>query len=213
MAFQTAFFHNATAQFIARYVSAATGIPVSVLLAQMSIETYYGTSNLYVHCHNPAGIKGSGACYPFADYPSYQAGAQGYAHFYLANSYYAPVLAVARSGASPTQVAIALGQSPWARSHYMGTCGSPGCQLVEQMQTYQLTQYDTPATTAATPPIAASPAAATVSWGYLILGLTGVALGTGALVLAVSPRTWHEFTQWEQEDVRTTIRRRAYTRY
>lgn len=63
-----------------------------------------------------------------------------------------------------------------------------------------------------TAPVVSS-SAATVSWGYLILGLTGVALGTGALVLAVSPRTWHEFTQWEQEDVRTMIRRRAYTRY
>ena len=208
MSSPTAFFQNSTTQQIARFVFAATRIPVSVILAQMSIETAYGTSQAYLSCHNPAGIKGSGTCDPpYAEYATYQAGAQGYANFYLDNSYYASVLATARSGASAQQVAIALGQSPWAGSHYTGHCGSDGCQLIEQINTYQLTQYDTPVSTT-TPPVtvpASAPASApaSVPWGYLVLGLTGIALGGGVLVLAVSPRSWNEFTAWEHEETHT----------
>ncbi len=141
MSYQTSFFASATTQGIARAVFAATHIPVSVILAQMSIETGYGTSNLWRQCHNPAGIKGTG-CGAFQSYPSYAAAASGYAATYH-NGYYSHVLAVATSGGSPTQVAVALGQSPWAGSHYAGACGSPGCQLVQQITTYHLTQYDT----------------------------------------------------------------------
>ena len=140
MANPQAFFSSSTVQGIARTVFDSTRIPVSVILAQMSIETGYGTSSLWLSCHNPAGINGTG-CGGFAAYPSYTAAAQGYAATYH-NGYYAHVLAVARSGGTPDQVAVALGQSPWASSHYAGSCGSPGCQLVEQIAAYNLTQYD-----------------------------------------------------------------------
>ncbi len=156
MSYQTAFFANPTVLGIARAVFAATKIPVSVILAQMSIETGYGTSALWRQCRNPAGIKGSG-CGAFQSYASYAAAAQGYAATYH-NGYYAQVLAVAASGASPQQVAVALGQSPWAGSHYTGNCGSPGCQLIQQITAYNLTQYDTaPAHTAPKTPRQAPP--------------------------------------------------------
>lgn len=205
------FFNNPIVQSMARTVSAQTAIPVSVLLAQMADETAYGTSSAWLNCHNPAGIKGIG-CNPYQAYSSYATAAQGYANFYLQNANYQSVLTIARSGASPQTVAMALGQSPWASSHYILN-GQPGGILINIMQMFNLVQYDISTTIARPPASIVSSSAATVSWGYLILGLTGVALGTGALVLAVSPRTWNEFTQWEQEDVQTTVRRRAYTRY
>ena len=176
MANPQAFFSSSTVQGIARTVFDSTRIPVSVILAQMSIETGYGTSSLWLSCHNPAGINGSG-CGGFASYASYTAAAQGYAATYH-NGYYAQVLAVAGSGGTPDQVAVALGQSPWAHSHYARGCGSPGCQLIEQITTYNLTQYDgastsTPHATSPVKKIQQEPAVL-IPVALLLLGVLGV---------------------------------------
>lgn len=50
----------------------------------------------------------------------------------------------------------------------------------------------------------ATPAGA--AWLYVALGGLGVALGGAALWLAVSPREWEEFVQWEHQEVHTQIR-------
>lgn len=173
MANPQAFFSSSTVQGIARTVSASTQIPVSVILAQMADETAYGTSGVWLQCRNPAGINGSG-CGGFQSYPSYTAAAQGYAATYH-NGYYAHVLAVAASGASPDQVAIALGQSPWASSHYYGY-GQDGGILLNIMQTYNLTQYDHAASPQPSPhpnPIRQQPAVL-IPVIFITLGLLGV---------------------------------------
>lgn len=173
----TAFFTSATVQGMARAVYNATRIPVSVILAQMAIETAYGTSNLWLNCHNPAGINGpgTGVCQGFASYPSYAAAASGYAATYH-NGYYARVLAAAASGASPNQVAVALGQSPWAESHYQGRCGTPGCQLIQVMQTFHLTRYDVPTTHTTNPiPTPTTTPGVWVPMVLLAVGLLGLA--------------------------------------
>jgi len=141
-----AFFQNSVVQSMTSTVSAKTGIPKSVLLAQMADETGYGTSYAWLSSRNPAGIKAAPGAYsadpPYAYYSSYEAAAAGWADFYLENTYYSTVLAKARAGASPAAVAIALGQSPWASGHYEVN-GQPGGILVNLINTYQLEQYDT----------------------------------------------------------------------
>ena len=64
----------------------------------------------------------------------------------------------------------------------------------------------------ASSPAASQPVASAVPWGYLVLGFTGVLLGGGALVVAVSPRSWNEFTAWEQEETHTVHRTRTMNR-
>ncbi|MCY0892338.1 MAG: glucosaminidase domain-containing protein [Acidibacillus sp.] len=150
MSFQTAFFTNANVQSMASYVSRSTKIPMSVILAQMADETFYGTSYAWDNLKNPAGIGGSDN--GFAYYSTYTDAAVAYANFYLDNSNYAHVLAVARSGGTPDQVAVAIGQSPWASSHYDATvcpkgCDymppNPGIDLINIIEEYNLTKYDT----------------------------------------------------------------------
>lgn len=204
------FFTNASVQSLARTVSAQTSIPVSVILAQMADETAYGTSPAWINCHNPAGIKGTG-CYPYQAYSSYAAAAQGYANFYLQNSNYQPVLAAARSGASPQQVAIALGESPWASSHYILN-GQKGGILLNIMQAFHLTQYDVAISPSATVSPSTVIVSSSIPWGYLIFGLAGILVGGGVIAFAVSPRAWNEFTAWEHEETQTVHRSRTIRR-
>lgn len=133
------FFTNSTVQGIAVYVSRSTAIPVSVILAQMADETGFGTSYQWVTCDNPAGLSLNGQLGCFT---SYQQAEQTYADYYH-NGYYNNVLSVAKSGASPQQVAIAVGESPWASSHYdANNTGQPGIDLINIIDNYNLTQYD-----------------------------------------------------------------------
>jgi len=138
-----AFFTNPNVQYIARYVHQYTAIPVSVILAQMADETGYGTSYIWLHCYNPAGINGNGCVFPYQGYSNYADAAKGYVATYL-NGDYNNVLAVARSGASPQAVAQAIGNSPWAGSHYILN-GQPGGSLINIINNNNLTQYDSPA--------------------------------------------------------------------
>jgi flagellum-specific peptidoglycan hydrolase FlgJ len=140
------FFQSGVVQSMVSTVSERTGIPKSVLLAQMADETGYGTSYAWLSSRNPAGIKAAPGEYsadpPYAYYPSYAAAAAGWANFYLDNSYYSTVISKARAGDSPAVVATALGESPWASGHY-DLNGQPGGSLISIINTYQLTRYDT----------------------------------------------------------------------
>ncbi len=147
MSYQTAFFTNANVQAVASYVSRSTKIPMSVILAQMADETGYGTSYQWVSCKNPAGLTLNG----LSCFSSYAQAEQTYANYYH-NGDYDHVLQAAASGGTPQQVAVAIGESPWASSHYDATvcpngCDymppNPGIDLTNIIAEYDLTKYDT----------------------------------------------------------------------
>lgn len=105
--------------------SAATGLPADVILAQWGVETGWGTSNLARNHNNHGGIKWVGGRSKFQAYESGSfAGYKSIADFVadysrvLNLSYYAHVRAAARAGASPGQVALALGNSPYDEGEY-----------------------------------------------------------------------------------------------
>ncbi len=161
--------NNSAVQYIAAYAHMKTGIPRSVLLAQILWETAGATSNVWYTCHNPAGITGGscgGECgsvpCSYAYYPTYQDAAVGYADNYL-GGYYNNVLAIARAGGSYAQVCYALGQSPWAGSHY--ECdGVAGEILVQTIQLNGLTRFDAvPATVTVTVPSGSETATGTAT--------------------------------------------------
>lgn len=194
----TAFFSSSVAQEIAATVYAQTRILRSVILAQMAVETGFGTSNLWLNCHNPAGINGSGTggCAGFASYPTYTAAAQGYAATYE-NGLYSGVLAAAQAGDSAETIAVAVGESPWAASHYRGVCGADGCQLVAMIQQWNLTQYDGTTIKTTTPttsvPLFSTPRSEAILYGVGAALLLG---GMGTIVLSRHPGTR---TRWESE--------------
>lgn len=129
--------------FISNNVAAAarcaadTGLWTSVVLAQWSNETFYGTSRAWVFGHNPAGISPGGQ---IADYPSLGDGLRAYV-FTMGLEYYAPVRAARPQGA--VAQALALGRSPWAGGHYIGEGSEePGSALVGIIESMDLTAYD-----------------------------------------------------------------------
>lgn len=136
---------DATAQYLANYVYQQTGILRSVILAQILFETGGLTSAAWNNCHNPAGITGnSEGVYcdgGFQYYPTWQATAEGYVATYR-NGYYPSVLQAAQSGAGYEAICRALGQSPWAGSHYACN-GIPGEILIQTIQLNNLTRFDT----------------------------------------------------------------------
>ena len=157
MSYQTAFFESALVQQYADYMRLKTSIPQSVIMAQMADETAYGTAPNWTVCHNAANMSfgtpavdalSNGTCSNgFLSFPSYSAGLQAYALFYLNSTLYVGVMQAASSGQPAIQVAYALGQSPWDNGHYYYN-GADGGLLVNIMQSYNLTQYDHPVTTA-----------------------------------------------------------------
>jgi len=113
----------------------ATGVLVSVILAQWANETDWGTSPAWVVGHNPAGISPGGV---IARYPSVRAGVSAY----IATMFdpdYGPVRAALGWNAQ----AVALGRSPWAAGHYDNGDG-PGSSLVELIRENVLWLYDGP---------------------------------------------------------------------
>lgn len=175
-----AFFQQGYVQMIAAYVHSKTSIPVSVIMAQMGDETEYGTSQAWLQCHNPAGIENGGTCSGiYSYYPTYADAAVGYADFYLQNSNYANVLAVARSGASPDAVCYAIGQSQWALPGHYTYNGVEGGALVSIIQTYNLTQYDKPGALLSVPP-SGSPGSATSTVSPPNCTQYGTYVGAGA---------------------------------
>lgn len=125
----------------AQTASAATGVLPSVILAQWADETGYGTSSAFLSGNNYAGVSPGGSV---GSYPSKRDGLSAYISA-LNQHYYDPVRLAKGSNAQ----AIALGQSPWAGSHYdyadysAGLPLRPGVDLVTIIQTNNLTTYDT----------------------------------------------------------------------
>lgn len=188
------FFQSQNTRTFANVVYEKTHIPQSVIMAQMGIETAYGQSQPWRVCKNPAGIKqysptpcqaNDGGWY--RSYSTYAAAAQEYADFYLNNSYYSHVLAVAQSGGSPEQVATALGQSPWASSHYRLTPSSPdGSLLISIMRQYNLTQYDVTPSKGHAPPPPTMPSSSphpSAKPSYLLLATSIGLLTAGGMLL------------------------------
>lgn len=128
----------------ASYASAQTGVPVSVVLAQWANETAYGAAPAFASGNNYAGVSPGGRV---AAYPSRAAGLGAYISTMLSGYYNA-----VRSATNATDAALALGQSPWAGSHYRDAAGGgPGSALVDIIDANDLTRYDAPASaTAAT---------------------------------------------------------------
>jgi len=128
----------------ARRVQTATGIDAWALVTQWALETEFASSYAAMTCNNMAGIEhpGPSPCAPYWSYSSLEAFvADAIAVFGL--GYYTGVLAVTGQGTVATL--YALGQSPWAGSHY----GSPpGSNLVVWWNDYFAPLAGQPAATA-----------------------------------------------------------------
>lgn len=114
----------------ASIASARTGVPESVILAQWGIETGWGTSSAWRQGNNYAGVSPGGKV---ASYSDRAAGLAAYISTLLQGPY-----AGVRAAGSADAAARALGNSPWASSHY----GGGGADLLSVIQANNLTQYD-----------------------------------------------------------------------
>lgn len=117
----------------ARRASQATGVLVSVVLAQWANETAYGTSNDWTVKHNPGNISPGGVV---ASYPTLDAGVNAWIATMNDGAY-----ASVRAGRTWRAQAVALGVSPWASGHYDDGTG-PGSALIDIITTNKLWQYD-----------------------------------------------------------------------
>ena len=121
--------------------SAALGIPKSVILAQWSWETAFGTNRGSRDLNNHGGIKYVGAKtqdYESGMYAGY-ASIDGFVDDYvrvLSLKYYDDVR---KAGATPgiEDDTKALGASPYAESHYAN-----GNNILQRIQQYGLTAFD-----------------------------------------------------------------------
>jgi hypothetical protein len=120
----------------AQEAHAATGVCISVILAQWGIETAYGGPDWQPPRNNPGNVGDTQEAGQM-DYPTLAAGVQGYIACMLLG-YYVGV----RDAVGWYAQAVALGNSPWAASHYALAGGGPGSELVSIIQADNLTQYD-----------------------------------------------------------------------
>lgn len=150
----------------AQTASAQTGVLVSVILAQWADETAYGSTLSGPDVWNFAGLTGNvyGATGVTANglaiYASESAGLDAYIQC-LNQSIYNKV----RTASGSTAQATALGQSPWAGGHYVGSppFNYEGGALVLIIQNNNLTQYDGSVAVGSTSPSATAAAAAALS--------------------------------------------------
>jgi hypothetical protein len=134
-----------TALPYARRAHTATGALTSVILAQWADETAYGGPDWSVD-HNPGNV-GSFTGRPVNSFPTLTAGVAAYIQTMLDPDY-----AAVRSAVGYVAQSIALGESPWAASHYDDGNG-PGSILITIVQSFDLTQYDQPAPPPPPPPL------------------------------------------------------------
>lgn len=122
----------------ARTASKTSGVPVSVIIAQVGNETGWGTSSAWTQSYNPAGIGMTGAPGAGMRYKSPEQGMADYAQKLMGHGEAGQegVMRAVASGANAFDIALALEQSPWAAGHY----GGHGLENI--MATYNLTQYD-----------------------------------------------------------------------
>lgn len=131
-------FFEGEALDIARLVWRATGIPISLLLAQMAQESGFGTSDAWVSRNNPAGLMAGGRAATFADW---REAAEAYARALLL-PYYDQVRAAARAGRPLRELVRLLGESPWDAGQYRLAPFGPGGKLWAIIQEYNLVRFD-----------------------------------------------------------------------
>jgi hypothetical protein len=121
----------------AQQAHAATGVLVSVILAQWAVETAWGGWDWTV-AHNPGNV-GSFDGQPVNTFPTLEAGTLAYIQT-IKLGYYNAV----RAATSYTAQCTALGNSPWASGHYIGqgAFAFRGGILIEIIQQNGFTQYD-----------------------------------------------------------------------
>lgn len=161
----------------AKQAASATGLDCRLFLTQWGYESSWGTSSVASH-NNFAGIehssgKGCTCCTGDGVYTVCPSVAD-FTALYIAileQSIYAGVRATAGQALSAQMVA--LGESAWAAGHYEGTCGTPGCALIE-LYNANASAIDACSTTTPPPP---PPAGDT---GFQTVLVLVVALGLGA---------------------------------
>lgn len=159
----------------AAQASAATGLPISVILAQWGNESAHGESELARLHNNHGGIKYTG----HADYD-----ADGYAGYYSLSAFvrdyvrvvrlpfYDHVRAAATRG--PEAVARAWAQPAPGGERYAESGYGGGQWLIDLMQQFDLARYDRA-------PVAVAPAPG----GGVTLAPAGPAAASGSQILAV----------------------------
>lgn len=118
----------------AQQANQATGVCVSVILAQWGDETGYGGPDWSPN-NNPGNV-GSYDGQPVNSFPTLQAGVNAYISTMLL-SYYIGV----RTAVGWRNQSQQLGLSPWASGHY-NDGGGPGSALIDIITQNNLTQYD-----------------------------------------------------------------------
>lgn len=120
----------------ARRAAAATGLPVSVILAQWGGESGWGR-NAVAQQNNLGAIYGESGFRTYASLDEFTDDWIRVIHL----PYYDAVRAAARDG-DPVAVARALGESPYDNGHYSQGDGTPGSFLIQIMNNFNLRDYD-----------------------------------------------------------------------
>lgn len=113
---------------------ASTAVLPSVILAQWAAETGYGGPD-WSPRNNPGNV-GDPAAGGQTTFPTLQQGVDAYIAT-MRLGYYAAV----RAATTWQAQSYALGQSPWAAAHYVAN-GVEGGLLIEIIESYDLTRYD-----------------------------------------------------------------------
>lgn len=148
---------------LARVAHFATRVNTSVILAQWADETGWGGPDWSV-LHNPGNVSLGGQS---VSYLKLSLGVQAYIYTMMQPQYDS-----VRNASDWTDQCLALGESPWAASHYDNGNG-PGSALVQIILENNLLEYDM--TNAQTPParVYVSIAVTPTGKGYYILDTTG----------------------------------------
>ncbi len=135
----------------ARRASEQTGWPVALILAQWANEHNWILPDVYVRdgfnfghaipFDTPEGVCfGYGVVNGFCNAPDQAAGLRIWVHVAKLPYYAAVAPAAAKGGVY--SAATALGESPWAESHYADANGNPGGALAAIISQWHLEQYD-----------------------------------------------------------------------
>lgn len=129
----------------AEKASAGTGIPVSVILAQWSWETDFGTNKGAREWNNHGGIK-----YVGASTQDYKAGQGVYAGYNSLDNFVKDYIRVmnlsyykkVREAKGIKNIVTELGKSPYAESGYREIGGVPGGSILNRIKEYNLERFD-----------------------------------------------------------------------
>ena len=184
-----AFFDQAAIQY-ANYVFVRTGVRRSLLMAQMAVDTAYGSTMPWYQGWNPAGIMSGDR---FLLFRNFDEAAAKYAELWGGNypgsrSVYESIVRMSNEGAPVDELAIRLGNAGWFGRHYGGwyfLLWRPGQALINVINKYNLTAYDslpepTPENPNPTPPPKEQPKTPSEFPVWPVLGIFAAAgLGIG----------------------------------